>query len=143
MNNLNLKLILTKTGFLRKASFFVEQKYMEVIMKEENALVFARFNKLFNNLFSEKSEAFEEILELKSQISKLEKSITLYRKDIAILNDRIKKQEFLGKSKEIQKESVKIVSNKAKRSADNLEIKKTITELIQEIDACIALLNEE
>nr|WP_299419935.1 hypothetical protein [uncultured Emticicia sp.] len=121
----------------------VEQKYMEVIMKEENALVFARFNKLFNNLFSEKSEAFEEILELKSQISKLEKSITLYRKDIAILNDRIKKQEFLGKSKEIQKESVKIVSNKAKRSADNLEIKKTITELIQEIDACIALLNEE
>jgi hypothetical protein len=121
----------------------VEQKYMEVIMKEENALVFARFNKLFNNLFSEKSEAFEEILELKSQISKLEKSITLYRKDIAILNDRIKKQEFLGKSKEIQKESVKIVANKAKRSADNLEIKKTITELIQEIDACIALLNEE
>jgi tRNA(Ser,Leu) C12 N-acetylase TAN1 len=121
----------------------VEQKYMEVTMKEENALVFARFNKLFNNLFSEKSEAFEEILELKSQISKLEKSITLYRKDIAILNDRIKKQEFLGKSKEIQKESVKIVSNKAKRSADNLEIKKTITELIQEIDACIALLNEE
>jgi tRNA(Ser,Leu) C12 N-acetylase TAN1 len=121
----------------------VEQKYMEVIMKEENALVFARFNKLFNNLFSEKSEAFEEILELKSQISKLEKSITLYRKDIAILNDRIKKQEFLGKSKEIQKESVKIVVNKAKRSADNLEIKKTITELIQEIDACIALLNEE
>ena len=121
----------------------VEQKYMEVIMKEENALVFARFNKLFNNLFSEKSEAFEEILALKSQISKLEKSITLYRKDIAILNDRIKKQEFLGKSKEIQKESVKIVANKAKRSADNLEIKKTITELIQEIDACIALLNEE
>jgi tRNA(Ser,Leu) C12 N-acetylase TAN1 len=121
----------------------VEQKYMEVIMKEENALVFARFNKLFNNLFSEKSEAFEEILELKSQISKLEKSITLYRKDIAILNDRIKKQEILGKSKEIQKESVKIVANKAKRSADNLEIKKTITELIQEIDACIALLNEE
>ena len=121
----------------------IEQKYMEVIMKEENALAFARFNKLLNNLFSEKSEAFEEILELKSQISKLEKSITLYRKDIAILNDRIKKQEFLGKSKEIQKESVKIVSNKAKRSADNLEIKKTITELIQEIDACIALLNEE
>jgi septal ring factor EnvC (AmiA/AmiB activator) len=121
----------------------VEQKYMEVIMKEENALVFARFNKLFNNLFSEKSEAFEEILELKSQISKLEKSITLYRKDIAILNDRIKKQEFLGKSKEIQKESVKIVANKVKKSADNLEIKKTITELIQEIDACIALLNEE
>ena len=121
----------------------VEQKYMEVIMKEENALVFARFNKLFNNLFSEKSEAFEEILELKSQISKLEKSITSYRKDIAILNDRLKKQEFLGKSKEIQKESVKIVVNKVKKSADNLEIKKTITELIQEIDACIALLNEE
>jgi hypothetical protein len=73
----------------------------------------------------------------------LEKSISEYRKDIAILNDRLKKQEFLGKSKEIQKESVKIVANKVKKSADNLEIKKTITELIQEIDACIALLNEE
>jgi hypothetical protein len=121
----------------------IEQKYMEVIMKEENALAFARFNKLLNNLFSEKSEALEEILALKWQINILEKSISEYRKDIAILNDRLKKQEFLGKSKEIQKESVKIVVNKVKKSADNLEIKKTITELIQEIDACIALLNEE
>jgi hypothetical protein len=121
----------------------IEQKYMEVIMKEENALAFARFNKLLNNLFSEKSEALEEILALKWQVNILEKSISEYRKDIAILNDRLKKQEFLGKSKEIQKESVKIVVNKFKKSADNLEIKKTITELIQEIDACIALLNEE
>jgi hypothetical protein len=121
----------------------IEQKYMEVIMKEENALAFARFNKLLNNLFSEKSEALEEILALKWQVNILEKSISEYRKDIAILNDRLKKQEFLGKSKEIQKESVKIVANKVKKSADNLEIKKTITELIQEIDACIALLNEE
>jgi septal ring factor EnvC (AmiA/AmiB activator) len=121
----------------------IEQKYMEVIMKEENALAFARFNKLLNNLFSEKSEAFEEILALKSQVNILEKSIAEYKKDIVILNERLKKQEFLGKSKEIQKESVKIVANKVKKSADNLEIKKTITELIQEIDACIALLNEE
>jgi hypothetical protein len=121
----------------------IEQIYMEVIMKEENALAFARFNKLLNNLFSEKSEALEEILALKWQVNILEKSISEYRKDIAILNDRLKKQEFLGKSKEIQKESVKIVVNKVKKSADNLEIKKTITELIQEIDACIALLNEE
>ncbi len=121
----------------------IEQKYMEVIMKEENALAFARFNKLLNNLFSEKSEALEEILALKWQVKILEKSVSEYRKDIAILNDRLKKQEFLGKSKEIQKESVKIVGNKVKKSADNLEIKKTITELIQEIDACIAFLNEE
>ena len=121
----------------------IEQKYMEVIMKEENALACARFNKLLNNLFSEKSEAFEEILSLKSQVNILEKSISDYKKEIAILNIRLKKQEFLGKSKEIQKESVKIVANKVKKSADNLEIKKTITELIQEIDACIALLNEE
>lgn len=121
----------------------IEQKYMEVIMKEENALVFARFNKLLNNLFSEKSEALEKILALKSQVNILEKSISEYKKEIAILNDRLKKQEFLEKSKEIQKESVKIVANKARKSADNLEIKKTITELIQEIDACIALLNEE
>lgn len=121
----------------------VEQKYMEVIMKEENALAFARFNKLVNNLFSEKSEAQEEILALKSQINKLEKSVAEHKKEIAILNERLKKQDFLEKSKEIQKESVKIVANKAKKSADNVEIKKTITELIQEIDACIALLNEE
>lgn len=121
----------------------VEQNYMEVIMKEENALVFARFNKLLNNLFSEKSEAQEEILALKSQVNVLEKSISAHIKEIAILNERLKKQEFLEKSKEIQKESVKIVANKAKKSADNVEIKKTITELIQEIDACIALLNEE
>lgn len=121
----------------------VEQKYMEVIMKEENALVFARFNKLVNNLFSEKSQAQEEILVSKSQINILEKSIAEHKKEIAILNERLKKQEFLEKSKEIQKESVKIVANKAKKSADNVEIKKTITELIQEIDACIALLNEK
>ncbi len=121
----------------------VEQKYMEVIMKEENALVFARFSKLINNLFSEKSEAQEEILALKSQVNTLQKSISEYKKEIVILNERLKKQEFLEKSKEIQKESVKIVANKAKKSADNVEIKKTITELIQEIDACIALLNEE
>ena len=121
----------------------VEQKYMEVIMKEENALAFARFSKLVNNLFSEKSEAHEEILALKSQVNILEKSISEYKKEIVILNERLKKQEFLEKSKEIQKESVKIVANKAKKSADNVEIKKTITELIQEIDACIALLNEE
>ncbi|GAB2650748.1 hypothetical protein [Emticicia sp. W12TSBA100-4] len=121
----------------------VEQKYMEVIMKEENALVFARFSKLVNNLFSEKSEAQEEILALKSQVNTLQKSISEYKKEIVILNERLKKQEFLEKSKEIQKESVKIVANKAKKSADSVEIKKTITELIQEIDACIALLNEE
>lgn len=116
---------------------------MEVIMKEENALVFARFSKLVNNLFSEKSEAQEEILALKSQVNTLQKSISEYKKEIVILNERLKKQEFLEKSKEIQKESVKIVANKAKKSADSVEIKKTITELIQEIDACIALLNEE
>ena len=121
----------------------VEQEHMEVIMKEENALAFARFNKLISNLFSEKAEAQEQILALKSQVNILEKSIFEHKKEIAILNERLKKQEFLEKSKEIQKESVKIVANKAKKSADNVEIKKTITELIQEIDACIALLNEE
>lgn len=121
----------------------IEEKYMEEIMREENALVFARFNKLVNNLFSEKSEAQEEILALKSQINTLQKSITEHKKEIANLNERLKKQDFLEKSKEIQKESVKIVANKAKKSTDSVEIKKTITELIQEIDACIALLNEE
>lgn len=127
-------MIMTKT---------IEQKYMDVTVKEENALVFARFSKLVNNLFSEKSEAQEEILALKSQVNILEKSISAHKKEIVILNERLKKQEILEKSREIQKESVKIVANKANKSADKVEIKKTITELIQEIDACIALLNEE
>ncbi|GGD58627.1 hypothetical protein GCM10011514_23350 [Emticicia aquatilis] len=121
----------------------IEQKYIEVAMKEENAMMFSRFNKLINNLFSEKAEAQDEILALKSQINTLQKSIADHKKEIANLNERLKKQEFLEKSKEIQKESVKIVANKAKKSTDKVEIKKTITELIQEIDACIALLNEE
>ncbi len=120
----------------------IEQKYMEQIMKEENAFMYARFSRIFNKLFSENSQAQEDILALKSHIKTLEKSISEHKKEIENLNERIKKQVFLEKSKEIQKESVKIVANKAQRSKDKLEIKKTITELIQEIDACIALLNE-
>ncbi|WP_305952877.1 hypothetical protein [Emticicia oligotrophica] len=111
-------------------------------MKEENAFMYARFSRIFNKLFSENSQAQEDILALKSHIKTLEKSISEHKKEIENLNERIKKQVFLEKSKEIQKESVKIVANKAQRSKDKLEIKKTITELIQEIDACIALLNE-
>ena len=121
----------------------VEQKYTEVMMKEENAHIFARLNKLTNNLFSGNATAYEENLALKSQIRNLEKRIADHKKEIANLTIKLKKQEFLEKSKEIQKESVKIVTNKAKKSSDNVEIKKTITELVQEIDACIALLNEE
>ncbi|AFK04954.1 hypothetical protein Emtol_3828 [Emticicia oligotrophica DSM 17448] len=120
----------------------IEQKYMEQIMKEENAFMYARFSRIFNKLFSENSQAQEDILALKSHIKMLEKRISEHKKEIENLNERIKKQVFLEKSKEIQKESVKIVANKAQRSKDKLEIKKTITELIQEIDACIALLNE-
>lgn len=121
----------------------VEQIHIEKIMKQENASIFARFNRITNKLFSEKWAEEEEGLKLKSQIYELEKSIIEYKKQIIKLNERVKKQEFLEKSNEIQKESVKIVTNKAKKSKDSVEIKKTITELIQEIDACIALLNEE
>ncbi|CAH0995473.1 hypothetical protein EMA8858_01596 [Emticicia aquatica] len=121
----------------------VEQKYIEIIMKEENALEFSRLNRLANNLFFEKDKAIEDVLALKSQIRNLEKTISEHKNEIAKLHERLKKQEFLEKSKEIQKESVKIVANKAKKSTDNVEIKKTIADLVQEIDACIALLNED
>ncbi|WP_238806025.1 hypothetical protein [Emticicia aquatica] len=112
-------------------------------MKEENALEFSRLNRLANNLFFEKDKAIEDVLALKSQIRNLEKTISEHKNEIAKLHERLKKQEFLEKSKEIQKESVKIVANKAKKSTDNVEIKKTIADLVQEIDACIALLNED
>lgn len=121
----------------------VEQKFLEKTVIEENAPVFARFNRITNKLFSEKSAEEEANINLKSDIKNLENTINDYKKEISKLTERVKKQEILEKSNEIQKESVKIVSNKAKKSKDSVEIKKTITELIQEIDACIALLNEE
>lgn len=121
----------------------VEQKFLEKTVIEENAPVFARFNRITSKLFSEKWAEEEANINLKSDIKNLENTINDYKKEISKLTERVKKQEFLEKSNEIQKESVKIVSNKAKKSKDSVEIKKTITELIQEIDACIALLNEE
>ena len=42
----------------------------------------------------------------------------------------------------LKKESVKIVSNKIQKSKDSVELKKTIAELIKEIDVCVALLDE-
>lgn len=121
----------------------VEQKFLEKTVIEENAPIFARFNRVTGKLFSEKWAEEEANINLKSDIKILENTINDYKKEISKLTERVKKQEFLEKSNEIQKESVKIVSNKVKKSKDNVEIKKTITELIQEIDACIALLNEE
>lgn len=120
-----------------------EEAFTNKIVIQENEIMFSRFNLLNNRLFSENSIAKDQILALKSQVRKLEKVIENKDQELNKIRERLKKQEILEKSKEIQKESVKIVTNKAKKSSDNVEIKKTITELVQEIDACIALLNEE
>ncbi len=121
----------------------VGQKYLEKTVIEENNLLFNRFNKILNRLIFEIDEEREKAFSIEEEKKKLENSIQNYKKQILKLEERIKKQEFLEKKKEIQKESVKIVSNKAKLSKDNLEIKKIITELIQEIDACMVLLEED
>ena len=121
----------------------IGQKYFEKIVLEENNLLFNRFNKILNTMFVEIDNERENTLRLEDEKKKLSINIENYKNQIKKLEERIKKQEFLEKNKEIQKESVKIVSNKAKVSKDNLEIKKIIAELIQEIDACMVLLEED
>ncbi len=121
----------------------IGQKYFEKIVLEENNLLFNRFNKILNTMFVEIDNERENTLRLEDERKKLSINIENYKNQIKKLEERIKKQEFLEKNKEIQKESVKIVSNKAKVSKDNLEIKKIIAELIQEIDACMVLLEED
>ncbi|WP_435355623.1 hypothetical protein [Emticicia sp. SJ17W-69] len=120
----------------------IEEAYTARIVKEENELLFSRFNRLNNDLFSFNAHAKDEILALKSQVRNLTKTIQEKDFEIKKLQERLKKQDFLEKSKEIQKESVKIVSNKIQKSKDSVELKKTIAELIKEIDVCVALLDE-
>lgn len=120
----------------------VEQEFTAKIVNEENEMLFVRFNRLNNVLFLDNANAKDEIVALKSQVRNLTKTIQEKEKENNKLHERLKKQDFLEKSKEIQKESVKIVSNKIQKSKDSVELKKTITDLIKEIDVCVALLDD-
>ncbi|WP_394996500.1 hypothetical protein [Emticicia sp.] len=120
----------------------VEQEFTAKIVNEENEMLFVRFNRLNNVLFLDNANARDEIVALKSQVRNLTKTIQEKEKENNKLHERLKKQDFLEKSKEIQKESVKIVSNKIQKSKDSVELKKTITDLIKEIDVCVALLDD-
>lgn len=119
-----------------------KEEHINKIVVEENEIMFSRLNLLSNQLFSINSIAKNDILRQKSQIRELTKTIQEKEIEINKLQERLKKQDFLEKSKEIQKESVKIVSNKIQKSKDSEELKKTITDLIKEIDVCVALLDE-
>jgi len=103
---------------------------------------FTVLSRLTNTLLFEKSLAQEEVLALKSQIVSLNKIIKEKDFEIRLLKQKQKKQDFIEKNKEIQKESVKIVSNKVRQSEEKAELKKTIEDLIKEIDVCVELLNE-
>jgi alanyl-tRNA synthetase len=120
----------------------VEEEFIDKIVEIDNELVFSRFNILSNKLFLNNANIKDENLALKSHIRTLTKTIAEKDKDIKKLRERLKKQEFLEKNKEIQKESVKIVANKLTKSKDSVELKKTITDLIKEIDVCVAFLDD-
>ena len=121
----------------------VEQKYIAEIVKAENIRTFTVFNKLTNTLLFEKSQAKEEIMLLKTQINTLSKIIKDKDEEIKKLKIKQRNQDFIEKNKEIKKESVKIVASKVRQSEEKAQLKKLIEELIQEIDVCVELLNEE
>ena len=121
----------------------VEQKYIAEIVKAENIRTFTVFNKLTNTLLFEKSQAKEEIMLLKTQINTLNKIIKDKDEEIKKLKIKQKNQDFIEKNKEIKKESVKIVASKVRQSEEKAQLKKLIEDLIQEIDVCVELLNEE
>ncbi|RYU95809.1 hypothetical protein [Emticicia agri] len=121
----------------------VEQQYIAEIVKAENIRTFTVFNKLTNTLFFEKAQAQEEILLLKANIESLNKIIKSKDEEIKKLKIKQKNQDFIEKKQEIKKESVKIVANKVRQSEEKAQLKKIIEDLIQEIDVCVELLNEE
>ena len=121
----------------------VEQQYIAEIVKTENIRTFTVFNKLTNTLLFEKAQAREEILLLKAHIDSLNKIIRDKDEEIKKLKIKQKNQDFIEKKQEIKKESVKIVANKVRQSEEKAQLKKIIEDLIQEIDVCVELLNEE
>lgn len=121
----------------------VEQQYIAEIVKAENIRTFTVFNKLTNTLLFEKAQALEEILLMKTQINTLHKIIKEKDEEIKKLKIKQRNQDFIEKNKEIKKESVKIVASKVRQSEEKAQLKKLIEDLIQEIDVCVELLNEE
>lgn len=121
----------------------VEQLYIAEIVKTENIRTFTVFNKLINTILFERSQAQEEILLLKTQTNTLNKIIKDKDEEIKKLKIKQKKQDFIEKKQEIKKESVKIVASKLRQSEEKTQLKKIIEDLIQEIDVCVELLNEE
>ncbi|MFD2522726.1 hypothetical protein [Emticicia soli] len=121
----------------------VEQKYIAEIVKAENIQTFTAFNRLFNKLLYDKSEAATEIDLLRTEVSTLKKTIAAKDAEIKKLKLKQKKQDFIEKNKENKKESVKIVANKVRQSEEKAQLKKIIEDLIKEIDVCVELLNEE
>lgn len=121
----------------------VEQQYIAEIVKAENIRTFTVFNKLTNTLLFEKAQAQEEILLMKTQINTLHKIIKEKDEEIKKLKIKQRNQDFIEKNKEIKKESVKIVASKVRQSEEKAQLKKLIEDLIQEIDVCVELLNEE
>lgn len=121
----------------------VEQQYIAEIVKAENIRTFTVFNKLTNTLLFEKAQAQEEILLMKTQINTLHKIIKQKDEEIKKLKIKQRNQDFIEKNKEIKKESVKIVASKVRQSEEKAQLKKLIEDLIQEIDVCVELLNEE
>lgn len=121
----------------------VEQKYIAEIVKAENIHTFTLLSKLTNTLIFENTQAKEEILLLKTQVNNLYKIIKEKDEEIKKLKIKQRNQDFIEKNKEIKKESVKIVANKVRQSEEKAQLKKTIEDLIKEIDVCVELLNEE
>ena len=121
----------------------VEQKYIAEIVKAENIHTFTLLNKLTNTLIFENTQAKEEIQLLTAQVNSLYKIIKEKDEEIRKLKIKQRNQDFIEKNKEIKKESVKIVANKVRQSEEKAQLKKTIEDLIKEIDVCVELLNEE
>jgi len=121
----------------------VEQKYIAEIVKAENIHTFTLLNKLTNTLIFENTQAKEEIQLLTAQVNSLYKIIKEKDEEVRKLKIKQRNQDFIEKNKEIKKESVKIVANKVRQSEEKAQLKKTIEDLIKEIDVCVELLNEE
>ncbi len=121
----------------------VQQQYIDEIVKAENIQAFTLFNKLTDKLMFENKQAKGEIQLLTSQINSLYKIIKEKDEEIKKLKIKQRNQDFIEKNKEIKKESVKIVANKVRQSEEKAQLKKTIEDLIKEIDVCVELLNEE
>ncbi|UTA69857.1 hypothetical protein [Emticicia sp. 21SJ11W-3] len=126
---------------MRKLS--VEQEYIAEIVKAENIQAFTIFSQLTDKLIYENKQSKDSIQLLNSQLKDLHKIIRQKDEEIKKLKLKQRNQEFIEKNKEIKKESVKIVANKVRQSEEKAQLKKTIEDLIREIDVCVELLNED